>query len=329
MRIAVYSTQPWDRAHFGAIDHPHRLTWLEARLHPATTVLAAEHDAVCLFVNDDGSGPVLEALAELGVRLVLLRSAGFNHVDLQAADRLGLTVARVPAYSPHAVAEHAVALVLALNRQLVRAHARVRDMNFSLAGLDGFDLHGRTVGVVGTGQIGRVFARIMLGFGCRVLATDVRPDEDLRAAGVSYVPLPELLAHSDIVSLHCPLTQQTHHLIDHDALDAMRDGVMLINTSRGALVDTRAVIDALKTGKLGYLGLDVYEEEEALFFRGLSDTVVQDDVFARLQTFRNVLITAHQAFFTREALHAIAETTLANATAFETGTGTLHRVGGP
>lgn len=303
--------------------HPHDITWLEGRLTAHAAALAAEHEAVCVFVNDDVSARVVEALAAVGVRLILLRSAGFNHVDVPAARAAGMTVARVPAYSPHAVAEHAVALILSLNRQIPRAHARVRDMNFSLAGLEGFDLYGRTVGVVGTGKIGAVFARIMSGFGCIVLATDPEPDTDLP---VRYVGLEQLLVESDIISLHAPLTPGTRHLIDAAALATTKRGVMLVNTSRGALVDTRAVIDALKAGHLGYLALDVYEEEEALFFRDLSDQVVQDDIFARLQTFPNVLITAHQAFFTRDALTAIAEITLGNATAFETGQGTLHEV---
>lgn len=323
MRIAFYSTQPWDRRHFSEQPPAHAITWLEGPLTVLSASLAADHDAVCVFVNDDVSGPVVHALADVGIRLILLRSAGFNHVDLDAARQRGLTVARVPAYSPHAVAEHTVALILALNRHIPRAHARVRDMNFSLRGLEGFDLHGRTVGVVGTGKIGGVFAGIMRGFGCRVLAHDPYPND---ALGLDYVSLEDLLDRSDIVSLHLPLTPDTHHLIGDPALARMKPGAMLVNTSRGALIDTRAVVGALKRGHLGYLAIDVYEEEEALFFRDLSDQVIQDDVFARLQTFPNVLITAHQAFFTRDALDAIARVTLDNATAFESGLGTLHTV---
>ncbi|MGF2509102.1 2-hydroxyacid dehydrogenase, partial [Ralstonia pseudosolanacearum] len=248
-----------------------------------------------------------------------LRSAGFNHVDLAAAQRLGLTVVRVPAYSPHAVAEHAVGMILTLNRRLHRACNRTREGDFSLDGLLGFDLAGKTVGVVGTGQIGQVFARIMAGFGCRLLAFDPFPQPALAALGVTYVPLPTLLAQSDIVSLHCPLNADTHHLIDAGALASMKTGAMLINTSRGGLVDSPALIDALKSGQLGHLGLDVYEEEADLFFEDRSADVLQDDVLARLLTFPNVIVTAHQAFFTREALAGIADTTLANVAAWAAG----------
>jgi D-lactate dehydrogenase len=274
---------------------------------------------VCVFVNDQAVAEVLAALAAAGTRLLALRSAGFNHVDLDAARRLGITVARVPAYSPHAVAEHTVALMLALNRKIHRAYTRVREGNFALDGLLGFDLYRSTVGVVGTGAIGTEVARIMLGFGCRVLAFDKTIREDLAARGVEYVALDALLAQSTIVTLHTPLTAETRHLIDAAAIGRMPRGVMIINTGRGALVDTPALIDGLKSGQIGYLGLDVYEEEESLFFRDLSSTVIQDDVFARLLTFPNVIITGHQAFFTREALAAIAETTLQNIDAFERG----------
>jgi D-lactate dehydrogenase len=247
-------------------------------------------------------------------------------VDLKAAAELGITVARVPAYSPYAVAEHAVGLILTLNRHFHRAYARVREGNFALDGLLGFDLHGRTVGIIGTGRIGTIFARIMGGFGCRLLGVDPFPRDEATELGVRYVALDEALHESDIIALHLPLTPHTRHLIDARALDRMKDGVMLVNTSRGAIVDTRAVIASLKSGKLGSLGLDVYEEEADLFFEDLSNTVIQDDVFARLLTFPNVLVTGHQGFFTREALANIAETTLANVTAFETGSGTLERV---
>lgn len=327
MKLAMYSAKPYDVASFDLAnrDHGHEIAYLEPRLLPHSAPLADGFPAVCAFVNDHLDAGVLETLHAGGTRLIALRSAGFNHVDLAAAERLGLTVARVPAYSPHAVAEHAVAMVLSLNRKLHRAYARVREGNFSLEGLLGFDLHGTTVGVVGTGAIGRIFARLMHGFGCTVLAHDPLPHPEVAAIG-RYVDLPELLAASDVVSLHCPLTPDTHHLIDADAIARLKPGAMLVNTSRGALVDTVAAIEGLKSGRLGSLGLDVYEEEEHLFFQDLSDRVIQDDVFSRLLTFPNVLVTGHQAFFTREALAAIAQTTLANVTAFERGEGTLHRV---
>ena len=320
MRVAFFSTHPFDRRFFdGANGGAHDLHYFDTQLTPATAALAAGHPAVCAFVNDRLDGAVLRQLAAGGTRLVALRSAGFNHVDLPAARELGLTVARVPAYSPYAVAEHTVALILTLNRQTHRAVARVREGNFALDGLLGFDLHGRTVGVVGTGRIGTAVARIMLGFGCRVLAYDLAPSAECRAAGVTYVPLEELWGASDIITLHAPLTDRTRHMVNREAIARMQRGVMVVNTGRGALVDTAALIDALKTGQIGYLGLDVYEEEEALFFQDHSSEVIQDDIFARLLTFPNVVITAHQAFFTREALEAITATTLANITAFEQG----------
>jgi D-lactate dehydrogenase len=328
MKVAVFSSKPHDEQYLRAAnaEHGHDLAFLEPRLTAQTVALAEGSPCVCAFVNDTLDRPVLKQLAEGGTRLVALRSAGFNHVDLQAAHELGFTVARVPAYSPYAVAEHAVALILALNRKIPRAHMRVREGNFALGGLLGFDLHGRTVGVVGTGTIGSVFARIMTGFGCNVLAYDPYPNAACIELGVRYVPLTELFAAADVIALHCPLTPETHHLIDAEALERMRDGVMLVNTSRGALVDTTAVIQALKSGKIGYLGLDVYEEEEDLFFEDLSDRVITDDVFSRLLTFPNVLITGHQAFFTEEALEHIASTTLANITAVERGEGEPHVV---
>ena len=254
------------------------------------------------------------------------RCAGFNNVDIRKAHALGIAVARVPAYSPYAVAEHTIGMVLALNRKLHRAYARVREGNFSLSGLVGFDLHGRTVGIIGTGKIGKVMAKIMNGFGCELLAHDPYPDEECLNLGVRYVDLPEMYAASDIITLHCPLTPSTHHLIDAQALDQMKDGVMLINTSRGGLVDTQAVINALKEGKIGELGLDVYEEEGDLFFQDLSDYLIKDDTFARLLTFPNVLITGHQAFFTKDALLNISETTLSNIHSFASTGSPLHPV---
>ena len=323
MRIAVFSAKGYDRDSLGEVNATlspsHELTFLEARLTPATAPIAAGHDAVCAFVNDDLSAPTIEVLAEAGVGLVLLRSAGFNHVDLAAAEAAGLAVLRVPAYSPYAVAEHTVALMLAVERRLHRAYNRVRDGNFALDGLMGFDLRSRRVGVVGTGAIGTIVARILRGFGCSLRAHDPNPADDVRDLGVRYVDLDTLFEECDVITLHCPLTPATHHLIDADALARMRPGAMLVNTSRGALVDTHAVIDALKSGHLGNLALDVYEEEADLFFEDLSSQVIRDDTFARLLTFPNVLVTAHQAFFTREAVHNIATTTLGNATAFEAG----------
>jgi D-lactate dehydrogenase len=329
MRVAVYSAKPYDVQFLTAAnaDGAHDLVFLEPRLSVATAPLAAEADAVCAFVNDDLSEAVLEELARLEVRHIALRSAGFNHVDLRAAARLGIPVSRVPGYSPYAVAEHAVALLMALVRKTHRAYNRVREGNFSLVGLTGFDLHGKTVGVVGTGQIGTVFARIMIGFGCRVVAYDPYPSEACRELGVEYLELEELLAESHIVSLHLPVTPQTSHLIDADRIALMRDGVTLINTSRGSLVDTLAVIEALKSGKIGLLGLDVYEEEADLFFEDLSNRVLSDDVFTRLLTFPNVIITGHQAFFTAEALENIATTTIGNLTAAERGEPLANRVG--
>jgi D-lactate dehydrogenase len=328
MRIAVFSTKPYDREALDSANlrHGHELVYFEPRLRLETAALARGFDAVCPFVNDELSAPVVQALAQGGLRLLILRSAGYNHVDLRATAAHGIVVTRVPAYSPHAVAEHAAGLVLTLNRKFHRAYARVREGNFALEGLLGFDLHGKTVGVVGTGKIGTVFCRIMVGFGCRILAHDPYPSAEAEAVGVRYVGLNDLFAAADIVALHIPLTPETHHLIDHAGLHRMKPGVMLINTSRGGLVDTRAVIEGLKSGRIGSLGLDVYEEEADLFFEDLSGTVIQDDVFARLLTFPNVLITGHQGFFTREALTSIAETTLSNATGFESGKGELYTV---
>lgn len=328
MRVAVFSARPYDRSALEAADRDagHELVFHEARLSLETVALAAGAGAVCPFVNDDLSRPVVAGLARIGVRLLALRSAGFNHVDLGAAAAAGIAVGRVPAYSPHAVAEHAAALILTLNRKTHRAYNRVRDGNFELHGLLGFDLHGKTVGIVGTGLIGRVLARIMAGFGCRIVAHDPFPHPEMQALGVAYVPVDELLAESDIVTLQCPLTPETRHLIDDAAIARMKRGVMLINTSRGAVVDTRAVIRGLKDGRIGSLGLDVYEEEEALFFEDFSDRFIGDDVFARLLTFPNVLVTGHQGFFTVEALAGIAETTIANVTAFERTGRPLHPV---
>jgi D-lactate dehydrogenase len=318
MRVAVFSTKRYDREFLERANarHGHDLTFFEPRLSLETAPLAKGFDAVCAFVNDVLSAEVLGRIHEAGVKLVALRAAGYNNVDLGAAKRLGIAVVRVPAYSPHAVAEHTVGLMLSLNRRIHHAYNRVREGNFALDGLLGFDFVGRTAGVVGTGKIGRVVAQILAGFGCRVLAYDPYPSSECVA---QYVELDELLSRSDIVSLHMPLSPATHHLINESTLAKMKAGVMLVNTSRGGLLDTPAVIEGLKSGRIGYLGLDVYEEEADLFFENLSGQVLQDDVFARLLTFPNVLITGHQAFFTSDALAQIAETTLASISAFARG----------
>jgi D-lactate dehydrogenase len=328
MKVAVFSTKSYDRQFLEAanLNHGHELIFLEPRLTEMTVCLAAGCRAICVFINDKLDADIVKAIAAQGVQLIALRSAGFNHIDLKAATALGLTVVRVPAYSPYAVAEHAVALILALNRKLYRAYNRVRDDNFSLEGLMGFDLHGSTVGIVGTGKIGQCFAQIMQGFGCRLLAYDVQPNAHCESLGVEYVTLSALLSQSDIVSLHCPLTPQTHHLVNAESLALLKTGMMLINTSRGGLLDTLAVIEGIKSGKIGYLGIDVYEQEEGLFFEDLSNTIIQDDTFQLLQSFPNVMITAHQAFFTRNALTNISDTTLANITDFEQGKHCLNLV---
>lgn len=318
MRVAVFSTKPYDQKFFERANEEtgHELTFFEPRLRGDTAPLARGFEAVCGFVNDVIDAEVVDALAEGGTRVIALRCAGFNNVDLEACKAKGIAVVRVPAYSPHAVAEHTVALLLALNRQIHRAYNRVREGNFALDGLIGFDMIGKTAGVIGTGKIGAAVCEILKGFGCRVLAHDPYPNETL---GLEYVDLDRLYAEADIVTLHLPLSKESHHLIDAAAIAQMKQGVTLVNTSRGGLLDTKAVIEGLKTGKIGRLGLDVYEEEGPLFFEDRSHRVLQDDVFARLLTFPNVLITGHQAFLTEEALTQIAETTLGNLTAFANG----------
>ena len=317
MKTLVFSTKASTRTTFLEANqrYNHDLTFIEPRLSVETASLAKGYEAVCIFVNDIADRPVIEELSDLGVRLIALRAAGFNNVDIDAAHEKGLCVCRVPAYSPHAVAEHSLALMLTLNRKTHRAHARVREGNFSLEGLMGFDMYGKTVGVIGTGKIGAITASILNGFGCRILASDPYENAEVKRFA-AYVSIPELLAESDIVTLHCPLTPESHHLINPDSLKLMKMGAMLINTSRGGLVDAAACIEALKSGRLGNLGLDVYEEEADLFFEDLSGQVIQDDLFARLLTFPNVLITAHQAFFTKTAMDNIADTTLSNIVAF-------------
>ena len=305
------------------VGSPHRLNFHETRLDAHTAVIAKGAEAVCSFVNDEVDRLALQVLRRGGIRLVCLRSAGFNNVDLEAADELGISVAREPAYSPHAVAEHTVAMLLSLVRQIHRAYARVREGNFALEGLLGFDLAGRTVGIIGTGRIGFIVAQILTGFGCNILGCDPVQNDGFPGR---YAELDDLLDQADIITVHCPLNPQTSHLVDRKTIARMKQGVTIINTSRGAVIDTRAVIDALKTGKIGLLGLDVYEEEDEMFFQDLSDQPILDDVFARLLTFPNVLITGHQCFFTADALQAIAATTIANATAFERTGVPLHAV---
>lgn len=321
MEVAVFSSKPYDRQVLDAAntDGELRFTYLQPRLMPDTAHMAQGFPVVCAFVNDRLNSAVLSTLASGGTKLIALRSAGFNNVDLDAARELGLTIVRVPAYSPNSIAEHTVGLILALNRKLHRAHNRVREGNFALDGLLGFDMVGKTVGIIGTGKIGQVVAQILAGFACKILAYDPFPSKAAQAAGVEYRELTDVIEQADILTLHLPLTPDTHHMINAKTISRMKPGVMLINTSRGALLDTSAVIEGLKRGQIGYLGLDVYEEEDDIFFQDLSGYILQDDVFARLLTFPNVLITGHQAFFTQEALDAIASTTVANITAFARG----------
>jgi len=320
MRVVVFSAKPHDRVFLSEANAGrHELVFLEPRLVIETASLAAGAQAVCLFVHDHADEPILAALAGLGVRHIALRCAGFNNVDLASAARHGISVARVPAYSPHGVAEHAAALLMTLNRRVHRAYLRVRDGNFALEGLLGFDLHGKTVGVVGTGKIGVCFAAIMRGFGCRVLAHDIAQNPEAVALGVEYCLLDRLFAESHVISLHCPLTQQTRHIISSASLARMRNGVFIINTGRGPLIDTAAVIRGLKSGRIGALAIDVYEEEEGVFYEDLSGGILADDQLARLLTFPNVLVTSHQAFFTREAILAIAKTTIGNLDDFTAG----------
>ncbi|MBW4551953.1 MAG: 2-hydroxyacid dehydrogenase [Aphanocapsa sp. GSE-SYN-MK-11-07L] len=321
MKVAVFSTKPYDRQvlEVANYDHEHDLVFFEVPLNRKTARLATGFSAVCVFVNDQLDQVTLGILASHGTKLVALRCTGFNNVDLKAATSLGMTVVRVSAYSPYSVAEFAVGLILTLNRRFHKAYNRVREGNFALEGLLGFDLRGKTVGVIGTGKIGLIFAQLMQGFGCKVVGYDLYPNPNFETVAAKYVPLSELFAQSDIISLHCPLTPETHYLVNQAAIAQMKRGVMLINTSRGGLIDTQAVIDALKSQKIGALGLDVYEQESDLFFEDLSNEIIQDDLFERLLTFPNVIVTGHQAFFTAEALRDIAETTLENITDIQAG----------
>jgi D-lactate dehydrogenase len=321
MKVVIFSSKPYDEQFLKKFNSGfgHELTFLSEKLTSETAHFAGGAQAVCAFVNDTLDAATLEKLASGGTRYIALRCAGFNNLDQAAAKRLGLSVARVPAYSPYAVAEHAVALLQCLNRHLHKAYNRVREGNFSIDGLIGHDLHGKTIGVVGTGVIGAIFAKIMIGFGCEILAYDLIENPDCLKYGVKYVSLEALFAEAHVISLHCPLTPQTRHMINAKALEQMRDGVFIINTGRGALIDAEAAIHAVKTGKIGGLALDVYEEESDLFFEDFSNQVIQDDVLMRLTTFPNVLVTSHQAFFTHEAMENIAMTTLSNLADFEAG----------
>ncbi len=321
MKTAIFSTKSYDRAYFNKcnIDPKHTLTFFEESLNSNTAELTKGYEAVCVFVNDQLDKQVISKLAENGIKLIALRCAGFNNVDLNAAFEKNIKIVRVPAYSPQAVAEHTVALILTLNRKTHKAYNRVREGNFSVEKLTGFNLYNKTVGVIGTGKIGIAFCEIMLGFGCKILAHDMNESDTLKEKGIHYTTFDEILHNADIISLHCPLTPQTNHLMNKEAFSRMKKGVMLINTGRGALIQTTAAIDALKNEQLGYLGMDVYEQEEKLFFRDLSEKIIQDEILLRLIGFPNVLITAHQGFLTKEALEQIATTTLKNISDFEHG----------
>lgn len=321
MKVAFFSSKHYEKEFLDAENSKtnHEISYFDFPLNLHTVQMAAGHDAVCIFVNDIANKAVIDKLAALKIRLIALRCAGFNNVDIKEAKLKGISVVRVPAYSPYSVAEHTVALMLTLNRKIHKAYNRVKEGNFSLEGLVGFDMHGKTVGLIGTGKIGKITAQILNGFGCKLMGYDLYPDEECKKMGMVYKTLEEIYAQSDIISLHCPLTPETKHLINSDTLKKMKNGVMLVNTSRGALIDTKAVIKYLKSGHIGYLALDVYEEEADLFFEDLSNQIITDDVFSRLLTFPNVLITGHQAFFTKNALSNIAETTMGNISSFENG----------
>lgn len=321
MKIAVFSAKRYDREFLNAANAKagHQLRFYDAPLDNESVSLATGYEAVCIFVNDIANAEVLKMLAAGGTRLVALRCTGFNNVDMKAAAALGLKIVRVVTYSPYSVAEHAVSLLQAINRKIHRAYNRTRDSNFALDGLMGFDLHGKTVAVVGTGKIGCVFTKIMLGFGCEVIGYDKYPSQTFLDLGARYAEPGEIGAKADIISLHCPLTPETHHIVNADTLARAKRGALLINTSRGGLVDTEAAIEALKSGQLGGLALDVYEQEADLFFRDLSNTIIADDVFQRLLSFPNVIVTGHQAFFTQEAITTICETTINSVTQFANG----------
>jgi D-lactate dehydrogenase len=328
MNVAIFSTHKFEKDYLEKANNGrYSFKYLSVALSSETARLAEGCEAAALFVSDDASAPVLQVLGKMGVKFLALRSAGFNNVNVEEAKKLNIKVARVPEYSPYAVAEHAVALMLALNRKLIRSHARINEQNFSLDGLTGFDMNGKTVGIIGTGKIGCVVAKILNGFGCRILVYDKIQNEKLKELyKAEYTSLENLYTQSDIITLHLPLNPETKYLINADSLSKMKKGVMLINTGRGMLIKTEDVIDALKSRQVGYLGLDVYEEEEGLFFEDHSDDILQDDVIARLLTFNNVLITSHQAFLTDTALRNIAETTIENLICFEEGRGSKNEV---
>lgn len=320
MNVAFFSSKNYDKKYFEKVKNSnHSFTYFETPLNKDTLKLTKDFDAVCIFVNDNADEVILNGLAENGVKLVALRSAGFNNVDIDAAKKAGISIVRVPSYSPEAVAEHALALILTLNRKIHKAYNRVRENNFSLENLIGFNLHRKVIGVVGTGQIGRAFCNIISGFGCKILAYDIYEQDDLKEKGIEYVSLKKLISKSDIIALHCPLTPETHHMFNKETFALMKKGAMLVNTSRGGLIDTAAAIDALKSGQLGHLAIDVYEQEENLFFRDLSGSIIMDDMIVRLMAFHNVLITSHQGFFTKEALEEITKTTIHNFDQFENG----------
>jgi D-lactate dehydrogenase len=321
MKTAVFSTKVYDKDYLEKANAGrHELVFFESTLRPSTVRLAEGFDSVCAFVNDNLSKEVIEGLAKLGIKLIVLRCAGFNNIDIETTSKYDIKVLRVPAYSPNAVAEHAVALIMTLSRKTHKAYNRVRDGNFSLERLIGYDLHGKTVGIIGTGRIGAALANIMLGFGCKIIAFDRYENKELVKNGVKYMSQDEVFAQADIISLHCPLTPESHHMINRQTLSQMKRGVMLINTSRGKLIDTEAAIESLKDSHLGYLGIDVYEQEEKIFFKDLSEVVIRDDKISRLVNFPNVLITAHQAFLTDTALTQIAFTTIENLNNFENET---------
>jgi len=312
MKIAVFSTQKYDREFLSAVPTEHKFVFFEAQLNNDTVNLTQGFDGVCIFVNDHADSEIISELKNNGIKVIALRCAGFNNVDVKAAEKSGIRVVRVPAYSPEAVAEHAVALIMTLNRKTHKAYLRIKENNFSLERLTGFNIYGKTVGVIGTGKIGKAFCKIMLGFGAKVIAYDKFEDDEAKKLGIKYVTFEEVLKNSDIISLHCPLTPETKYMIDWEAFANMKDGVMLINTSRGALINTKDAILALKRGKIGYLGIDVYEQEEHLFYKDLSENIIPDDTIARLMSFPNVMMTSHQGFFTKEALTEIAATTVGN-----------------
>ncbi len=321
VKIAVFNTKPYDQEYFDRYTNRKELefTYFDSPLNRDTVNLATGFEVICVFVNDTADRETIIQLAKLGVKLIALRCAGYNNVDLDAAGENGIKVVRVPAYSPEAVAEHALALILTLNRKTHKAYNRVREGNFSLNKLMGFNLHGKTVGVIGTGKIGATFCRIIKGMGCEVLAYDLYPSQEVEALGVSYRSLKEVFELSDIISLHCPLNPETWHMINGDSLARMKDGIMIINTSRGGLINTQDILKGLADKKIGFLGIDVYEQEENLFFKDMSEMIIEDDLILRLNSYPNVLITSHQAYFTREAMEEITQTTIDNIRAYRDG----------